>query len=198
MNTIIQEKSSKTIIEKSKFITYVFKCESMENQIDILKRLRKEHSSATHICYASIFDDNGLKYYFDDDGEPSSTAGLPILQTLREFHILNVICVVVRYFGGIKLGANNLGRAYKDCAYSCLENNICTIESRNLYKIECTYSIFNQLKLFFYKNSLKYEKISFDKNVCFEIYLNELHLSFIKKRNVNLLELNKSRYFIIG
>lgn len=116
----IQEKIENTIIiEKSKFITYllpVFNIQEIEDQLEIFRR---QHKEATHVCYGWILNNNGiLSFKSSDDGEPSSTAGAPILNGLKKNHLENILCIVVRYFGGIKLGAGGLSRAY---GKSCLE-----------------------------------------------------------------------------
>lgn len=112
--------------KKSKFIGYVFNVPDVKECELILNNLQKEHKKATHICYAYKFN-NIAKC--SDDGEPSGTAGLPILNVLNKNNLNNVLLVVVRYFGGIKLGAGGLTRAYSNCASK-------TIKSVNLKQLE--------------------------------------------------------------
>lgn len=102
-------------IKKSKFLGYAFKVESVEDIEKILLALKKEHKKATHICYAYILQCPNLEKCFDD-GEPSGTAGRPILNVLQKKNKSNVLVCVVRYFGGVKLGAGGLLRAYSKTA----------------------------------------------------------------------------------
>ncbi len=108
--------------KKSKFFGYFFDIEK-EGQIDeILAMLKKEHKKATHICYAVIFSGETFITKACDAGEPSGTAGRPILNVLQKQNKTNCLLAVVRYFGGVKLGAGGLVRAYtKTAAQTLLE-----------------------------------------------------------------------------
>ena len=107
-------------IKKSKFIGYLFEIKNVEEIKEKIDALKREHKKATHICYAyrlaSPFSEKAV-----DDGEPSGTAGKPILNVLQKQEKQNVLLVVVRYFGGIKLGAGGLLRAYSKCASETLK-----------------------------------------------------------------------------
>lgn len=109
MKTIKEEKESEIIINKSKFISIITKVEKVDEVKDKLKEIKKKYKGATHYCYAYII--NGYQKC-SDDKEPSGTAGLPILNILKTNELNYILCVVVRYFGGIKLGAGGLVRAY--------------------------------------------------------------------------------------
>lgn len=116
IKTIAKEIIDTIIVEKSKFIAYLFPCDSKSQVNDILDTLHIEHEDATHICYGYIINDEVILYKANDDGEPSQTAGAPILNVLKKNNLMNVLCVVVRYFGGIKLGAGGLTRTYSNAA----------------------------------------------------------------------------------
>lgn len=109
MKTIKEEKESEIIINKSKFISIITKVETIDEVKDKLKEIKKKYKGATHYCYAYII--NGYQKC-SDDKEPSGTAGLPILNILKTNELNYILCVVVRYFGGIKLGVGGLVRAY--------------------------------------------------------------------------------------
>lgn len=111
MYSISNNVDNTIIIKKSKFITKLYKINTINDIDDILNKLKKENNGATHICYAYIF--NGIEKC-SDDGEPSGTAGLPILNVLKRNNLNNILGVVIRYFGGIKLGAGGLVRAYSN------------------------------------------------------------------------------------
>ncbi len=121
--------TTEKIIEKSRFITYSCHVESEDEAREILGKIRKEHSTATHVCYAFVADKKGNLMRFSDDGEPQGTAGMPILDVIRNKNLFETLVAVVRYFGGIKLGAGGLVRAYSS---SASEN----LDSQTVYEIE--------------------------------------------------------------
>lgn len=113
MFTINQTSIFQQTIKKSTFISVLAPAESKMNAEAILDGLRKQYPDATHYCYAYITGKSGETYRFSDDGEPSQTAGSVIYSVLQKNNLTNIICVVIRYYGGIKLGAGGLVRAYK-------------------------------------------------------------------------------------
>ena len=136
--TITDNVKNEIIINKSKFITYLYKINSKDEINIILNNLKNKYKDATHICYAYILD-NYIKY--DDDNEPSGTAGFPILEVLKKNNLNHIICLVIRYFGGIKLGSNGLIRAYSSSCSSALKlTNIVKLEKKFKIKINMTYS----------------------------------------------------------
>ena len=121
MNTLVTNKENTIVINKSKFICCLFIINNVDEVYEHLNSIRDKYEDATHYCYAYIID-NYKKC--SDDKEPSGTAGLPILNVLEKNDLTNVLCIVVRYFGGIKLGAGGLVRAYTSSVVSGLNNNI--------------------------------------------------------------------------
>ena len=101
------------IIKKSRFIAKLYKIDNVDEVNIIIDKLKKEYKKATHFCFA--YSINGQEKAFDD-GEPSHTAGMPILNVIHLKKINNILIVVIRYFGGIKLGAGPLTRAYSKSA----------------------------------------------------------------------------------
>lgn len=119
--TTINNNSEYTeIINKSKFVGYSFCLQNLRQVDDILRDLKQKYSDATHICYAYKFFGNEKAV---DDGEPQGTAGRPILDSIKKQNLSNVLVVVIRYFGGIKLGAGGLTRAYAGIAQKVLANS---------------------------------------------------------------------------
>jgi uncharacterized YigZ family protein len=110
-------------IKKSEFIAYAYPVTSREQAMFHVEQLREQYPDARHFCWAYIIGDpdNTTSAGFDDDGEPSGTAGRPILNVLQHKSIGNVIIIVVRYFGGIKLGAGGLTRAYAGSAQAAVD-----------------------------------------------------------------------------
>ena len=100
------------VIERSRFIANCAHAESEEEARAFIAKIRSEHSLATHNCFAFIADSSGNMMRFSDDGEPQGTAGMPMLEVLKNKKLYQTVAVVTRYFGGIKLGAGGLVRAY--------------------------------------------------------------------------------------
>ena len=107
-------------IKKSKFYGYRYDITTQSEADEIVAGLRKEHKKATHVCFAYKIVGGQEIVKFSDDGEPSGTAGRPILGVIEKKNLKNVLVVVVRYFGGIKLGAGGLVRAYTKSASDVL------------------------------------------------------------------------------
>ena len=110
-------------ISKSKFYSYAYTVQTVNEIKEILEKQKKEHKKATHVCYAYIVDDEGSKEKYSDDGEPKGTAGQPIMNVLKRKNLRNILVVVVRYFGGIKLGAGGVLRAYSKATSLLFQND---------------------------------------------------------------------------
>lgn len=120
--TIEQESQGYFKDKGSKFYAFAFPVKSENEVKEILLRLRKEHYSARHHCYAWRLGTEEITFRANDDGEPSSTAGKPILGQLQSFNVTNILIVVVRYFGGTLLGVSGLINAYRNAAADALGN----------------------------------------------------------------------------
>ncbi len=141
--------------KNSKFIGYAYPITS-ENEVKThIENLKKEHFSARHWCYAYQIGTETLRFRANDDGEPSNSAGMPIYGQIQSFEITNVLLVVVRYFGGVKLGVGGLISAYKTTAQLTLEE--ADIVERTIDK---------RFKITFdYKNMNKVMRIIKEKNL---------------------------------
>lgn len=124
--------------KKSKFYSYIFKIENKEHAEDILNEIRKEFKDARHVVYAYVIDNT---YKYSDDGEPSGTAGKMIYSLLEKQNVTNTLAVVIRYFGGILLGAGPLSRAYLKAVKSAEEAlEIVEYIPKKIYVLECEYN----------------------------------------------------------
>ncbi|WP_415060308.1 IMPACT family protein [Flavobacterium sp.] len=153
----IAEPSNEVLFKEknSKFFGYAFPIQKEEEVKLHLEQLKKQHFSARHWCYAYQMGTDKISYRANDDGEPNNSAGMPIYGQIQSFDVTNVLIVVVRYFGGVKLGVGGLISAYKTSAQMALEN--ATI-------IEKTIDV--QFQLFFeYKNMNKVMRIIKEKNL---------------------------------
>lgn len=115
-------------IQKSKFINHLIPVSDLEDALSKLKELRNTYRDASHHCFAYIIGKNQEVQKYSDDGEPSKTAGMPILEVLKKHDLTNVLAVTIRYYGGKKLGAGGLTRAYtKSCAESIAQSSFTSL-----------------------------------------------------------------------
>ena len=120
MFRIQKEIENTIIIQKSEFITHLYRVESINDVDAILEATRKKYYDATHNCYAYIIGDNQDIQKCSDDGEPQKTAGAPMMDVLKKNNMTNILAIVTRYFGGILLGAGGLVRAYSSSVAEAL------------------------------------------------------------------------------
>ncbi len=175
MKSIKNNIENTTIINKSKFITKLYFINSTDEINTILNEISKEYKDATHICFAYIL--NG-KEKCSDNGEPSGTAGIPILNVLKKNSLDNILAIVIRYFGGIKLGAGGLVRAYSNSITNALNlTEIISLTFGYLVELEFAY---NQIKLVDYiLNDKKIISKEYNSNIIYKFYLDENELNFI-------------------
>lgn len=132
--------------KNSKFFGYAYPVSNEDEVKHILEDLRKQHHSARHWCYAFQLGTNKIQYRANDDGEPNNSAGMPIYGQIQSFEVTNVLVVVVRYFGGVKLGVGGLISAYRTSAQMVLEAS--DIVERTIdvhYKIKFGYQNMNKV-----------------------------------------------------
>ena len=187
MKTIKNNINNEIIIKNSKFICYLYKINNINEINTFLNNIKEEHKDANHHCYAYIL--NNLKKS-SDDGEPGGTAGIPILKVLENNDLNNILAIVIRYFGGIKLGAGGLVRAYTKSVTNTISNDniISLIKGYNL-NIEFNY---NQIKEIDYllKNISINNKI-FDNIVKYNINIPDYFLETIKLNNIKYEIINE-------
>jgi uncharacterized YigZ family protein len=146
-------KSPKTISSEvlykdkgSKFFGYVFPVEGEDEINQALEQVKSKHHKARHFCYAWQLGKNYNTYKVNDDGEPNNSAGMPIYGQLQAFEVTNCLIVVVRYFGGTKLGVGGLISAYKTTAKMALEaTKIVTNTIDQLIQVNCEYDMMNEV-----------------------------------------------------
>lgn len=167
MKTIKDNIVNKIEINKSIFITEIIKVNDINNIKDIIKNIKEKYKDATHYCYAYIIDDYKKS---SDDGEPGGTAGVPIMDTLNKLELNYILCVVIRYFGGIKLGAGGLVRAYRKSVSDALKDKEFN-ELVNGYKltIEVSYDKQKEIEYILKDNYRK----TYKENVIYEIECNK-------------------------
>ncbi len=194
MKSINKNVVNEIIINKSRFITKLIKINN-EDEIKIkLDYIKKEYKDATHYCYAYI---TGNTKRFNDDGEPGGTAGMPILNVLENNNLTNILCVVIRYFGGIKLGAGGLVRAYTKAVTEAL-NNAKIINLTDGFSINLEFD-YNKIKII--DNILKDIKINYkeyDENIIYEFLIGKDKFNEIKKElENNSIKLNIEKELLV-
>ena len=166
--TVFGEHESEKIIEKSRFITYSAHVESEEEGRAFIARIRSKHSLATHVCYAFISDKTGNLQRFSDDGEPQGTAGMPILEVLKNKKLFETAVAVVRYFGGIKLGAGGLVRAYSSSASENLSGaDVRALEMCKEFSITVDYTGVDGVGKYFAANECNQLSVDYGEKVTF-------------------------------
>lgn len=145
--TVNEEYRAEISVKSSRFIATCTPISSRESAIERLTRIRAEFYDATHNCYAYRLGLSGLDFRFSDDGEPNSTAGKPILFMLQKYEVSDVLLIVTRYYGGIKLGVGGLSRAYADAAENVLK--LCSkkpVYKTNQVRVMCMYEDISVVK----------------------------------------------------
>jgi uncharacterized YigZ family protein len=176
----------------SKFIGYAYPIKSETEIKSIVNRLRAEHTKARHFCWALRLSPDRNVFKLNDDGEPSGTAGRPILNTLLSSDITNVLVVVVRYFGGTLLGVPGLINAYKNATLAAIEENeIVTKTVNDVYEISFDYLVMNQVMRIVKEEDLLVLKQQFDNDCMlqFEVRKAQLNTVLSKFENVDNIKI---------
>lgn len=143
-------------IKKSRFITYLHKSFTEQDAKEFIHGIRKRHPNATHHCYAFILGEQDEIQRSNDDGEPSGTAGVPMLECLSNNHMQDIVAVTVRYFGGIKLGAGGLIRAYSKSVSHALQTAIITQkQSMKKCQLDFSYDLVGKIDYFFRSQNME-------------------------------------------
>ena len=172
--TVFESGESTIIIEKSKFIGYSRHVETEEDALTFINEIKKKNKDATHNVSAYILGEKKNAQKYSDDGEPSGTAGIPILELMKKEELTNSAIVVTRYFGGIKLGAGGLVRAYSKSAKSTLENSL--ISQRKIFipiEILFDYSFLGKIQNDISTRNILASKPDFEDVVKYTIYVDK-------------------------
>lgn len=186
-----------TIVQRSEFIAILIPINDLKEPEVILSSLKKEYPKANHYCYAYVFD-NYMK--FSDDGEPSNTAGKPILNVLLNKNLNQVLCVVIRYFGGVKLGAGNLLRTYVTSVSNCLEKaTFYEKKELDVIKLSLEYRYVDSILYYLEKNDFTIKNKNFLDQVeitCAKENINLQEIRDLLKGKVDIEEIGKENLFI--
>src|SRR5699024_2576359 len=170
--TVKKTGSDEQTINKSRFIGYVKRVETEEDAQSFIQSIKKKHHDATHTCSAYIIGDNDEIQKANDDGEPSGTAGIPILEVLKKKQLKDTAVVITRYFGGIKLGAGGLIRAYSSTTSLAIQR-IGVVKRQLMQRITVTvdYSLLGKLENALRQSKYVLESIDYSDRVDFLVYV---------------------------
>lgn len=184
--TIAKNTTYEQIIKKSRFICSIARASSDEEAQQFIASIQAANKKATHNCFAYMIGDNDQIQRESDNGEPSGTAGIPILESLKLAKIHNVVAVVTRYFGGIKLGAGGLIRAYSNTTTEAIHQaGLVQRIKQAILKITVTYALHDLLLYYLKENNLEVASEEYGVNVETSIYVNETDLKDIKEKLIN-------------
>ncbi|NYS32485.1 YigZ family protein [Streptococcus danieliae] len=179
--TITQDGAAEQDIKKSRFLCQAKRVETEEEARAFIQAVKKEHYKATHNCSAFIVGEKSEIKRSSDDGEPSGTAGIPMLGVLENHDLTNVCVVVTRYFGGIKLGAGGLIRAYaSSVALAIKELGIVQRKEQTSLQVELSYSQYQEYGNFLKEHELEEFDTQFTDKVQTLLYLDKENLQAIQ------------------
>jgi len=163
MKTILERNEITLIRDRSSFIGVLIHATSVESAKQYLLDIRKQYPKAKHYCYAYIIGQNKK---CSDDGEPAKTAGRPLLELLEKKEMDETLLIVVRYFGGILLGAGRLMSTYLETGVQVIDSaDIVNIESKYIYRMTLSYSEYDELQRFAKKNAFSLENVEYEDKI---------------------------------
>lgn len=192
--TIYIDSEAEITEKKSKFIANLYYVNSLVEIEEKLKNIRKKYYDARHNCYAyRIVEDESIIERSSDDGEPSGTAGAPMLNILKKMELVNVLVVVTRYFGGILLGTGGLVKAYSEATKKALENSKFAIEESGIIaEIKLNYNDFENFKYCCKKSNINIINTEYlDNIICkFEATNEEKEelLKYMEKNEIKIVD----------
>ena len=193
--TILEKNTTAEIIEKkSRFIANLFYVETQQEAEDKIKQIKKKYYDAKHNCFAYItLNGNEIQKKCSDDGEPSGTAGAPMLEILEKQSIYNVVVIVTRYFGGILLGTGGLVRAYSDSLKEAIKKST-LVEQEPGYEVEIKlpYADFEKFKYYCNKNNINIINSEYSDFIICKIEVNDaeknrLEIEFREQNNFKIM-----------
>lgn len=189
--TVEKEASDFFIEKKSKFIGYAKPVKTQEEAVDFISEIKSKHWDATHNVYAYVLRENNIQRY-SDDGEPSGTAGVPVLDVMLKESLVDICVVATRYFGGTLLGAGGLVRAYSHTSKIALEAaGIITMAQCSVMSAEVDYSFYDRLNILLSDFSAVILNTSFSDKVCVEFSVKE---NIVDLLNAKLIDVSNGKY----
>ncbi len=193
--TIKDRIETEIVIKKSKFIANFIKVTSKEQAEEEIKKIKKKYFDARHNCISyRILEEENIVERFSDNGEPSGTAGAPMLNILQKSNLVNVLIVVTRYFGGILLGTGGLVRAYSDSLQKAIEESeLLELTIGIECKVNLEYNYFEKFKYYCKNNDIQIKDVSYTEEIVCKIQMEEDKKDILLKdyvlKNINLLNI---------
>ena len=176
MKYLKEKRTTELIVSKSKFIGVFIPINNETLIQDEITKIKKEYPKANHYVYASIIGDAGEYHNSSDDKEPSNTAGIPIMNVLKHQDVTNVLLVVIRYFGGIKLGVGGLSRAYSNVASTAVNESIYYLKKKvPTFKITFKYNLIDKLEHLLLNKTCIIDK-NFNEECIYTLHLFETNI----------------------
>lgn len=189
--TVEKEASDFFIEKKSKFIGYAKPIKTQEEAVEFISEIKSKHWDATHNVFAYVLRENNIQRY-SDDGEPSGTAGVPVLDVMLKESLVDVCVVATRYFGGTLLGAGGLVRAYSHTSKIALEAaGIITMAQCSIMSAEVDYSFYDRLNILLSDFSAVILDTSFSDKVCVGFSVKENSVDLL---NAKLIDISNGKY----
>ncbi len=185
--TLLKQASWEEEVKKSRFIAYVKPVETEEEANEFIGTIKKRNKDARHNVPVFVLGEGQEIQRYSDDGEPSGTAGVPILEMIKNMELTNLAVVVTRWFGGIKLGTGGLVRAYTHVAQKAFEEaGIASKTLLSMFAVKVDYSMHGKIQNFLYDSKYILEKTEFDENVHMFIYSRPEDADEFKKNIMNI------------
>lgn len=191
--TVEFENSDDFVEKKSRFIGYVKPVKTLDEALEFINKIKSKHWDATHNVYAYVLKENNIQRY-SDDGEPSGTAGVPVLDVILKNGLVDVCVVVTRYFGGILLGAGGLVRAYSHGSKIALESgNIITMAPCKVLSVKVDYSFYERMNILLSEFNANIEESLFEESVKMTFSLKEDNVTLLSEK---LTEQSNGKYVL--
>ncbi|MFR6065684.1 MAG: YigZ family protein [Eubacterium sp.] len=191
--TVEFENSDDFVEKKSRFIGYVKPVKTSDEALEFINKIKSKHWDATHNVYAYVLKENNIQRY-SDDGEPSGTAGVPVLDVILKNGLVDVCVVVTRYFGGILLGAGGLVRAYSHGSKIALESgNIITMAPCKILSVKVDYSFYERMNILLSEFNANIEETLFEESVKMTFSLKEDKVTLLSEK---LTEQSNGKYVL--
>jgi len=191
--TILKEENAELVEKKSKFIAEIYYVENVEDAETKIKSVKKKYHDAKHHCISyRVIEYGRIIEKSSDDGEPSGTAGAPMLNLLQSNNLCNVLVIVTRYFGGILLGTGGLVRAYTDVTKQVIQNSeiICKVQGIEI-DLEIDYSCLEIFKYYCKNNDINIINIEYSENISLKIEMEcnkkDILLKDIENKKINVI-----------
>lgn len=195
--TIRQTGTFSQVIKKSEFICSIARCQSEEEALTFIDQITNQHNKARHNCFAFMIGSNDQIQRASDNGEPSGTAGVPILNALKQHHLHNVVAVVTRYFGGIKLGTGGLIRAYNGTTVEAIHQiGIVNRIEMNEVQFQIEYPQFEKVKYYLSQHTIQLSATNYADKITLTVLLPHSEIKHFKNELQNFL--NSQLSFKIG